>query len=61
MIYINITKNNNNNAINIAFRDDKNILHKKSYFDYTKREALKKFKSDFDLKFKRNVIILDDN
>ena len=55
MIYINIIKNNN--AINISFRDDKNILHKTSYFDYTKKEALKKFKSDFDLKFKRNVII----
>ena len=59
MIYINIIKNNN--AINISFRDDKNILHKKSYFDYNKKEALKRFKSDFDLKFKRNVIILDDN
>ena len=59
MIYINITKNNN--AINISFRDDKNILHKTSYFDYNKKEALKKFKSDFDLKYKRNVIILDDN
>ena len=59
MIYINIIKNNN--AINISFRDDKNILHKTSYFDYTKKEALKRFKSDFDLKFKRNVIILDVN
>ena len=59
MIYINIIKNNN--VINISFRDDKNILHKKSYFDYTKKEALKRFKSDFDLKFKRNVIILYDN
>ena len=59
MIYIYIIKNNN--ELNISFRDDKNILHKKSYFNYNKKEALKKFKSDFDLKFKRNVIILEDN
>ena len=59
MIYINITKNNN--AINVSFRDDKNILHKRSFFDYTKKEALKRFKREFDLRYKRNVFILDDN
>ena len=58
MIYLHIEKRGS--IINIFGRDKYNSLMKKTYFDYSKKEALRMFKSDFDLKYKRNVILLDD-
>lgn len=59
MFYILITKKNN--VIAISYRGKDDILLIKTYFDYSKKEALKMFKKEFDLKYKRNIIILDDN
>ena len=59
MIYLHIEKRGS--IINIYRREDYNFLMKKVYYDYSKKEALRMFKSDFDLKYKRNIIILDDN
>lgn len=58
MIYLNIEKRGS--SINIFGLDEYNSLMKKTYFDYSKKEALRMFKSEFDLKYKRNIIILDD-
>lgn len=59
MIYLHIEKRGS--SINIFGRDEYNSLMKKTYFDYSKKEALRMFKSEFDLKYKRNIIILDGN
>jgi hypothetical protein len=58
MIYLHIEKRGS--IINIYGRDEYNSLMKKVYYDYSKKEALRMFKSEFDLKYKRNVILLDD-
>jgi predicted YcjX-like family ATPase len=59
MIYLHVEKRGS--IINIYGRDEYNSLMKKVYYDYSKKEALKSFKKEFDLKYKRNIILLDDN